>query len=342
MDTVCANAIDVVEAAYDIDRDATDWLARLLTSGGTAFDAGLGCVAAVCAGAAPDGEPLIASTYVHRGAPDLALRLARSARDVGADLRQVTALAHAGGVRVVSECSDWLPQGAATLLRSVGCHDILFVWAVDSNLHGVVIAIPSRAKCSLSPSARRRWQLVAGHISAAHHLRRGLGHVADIGGTPLGSLPLDASALADSNLLATRLPTVEATREAQRLRGIAVEVDRMREAGQVSAAYARRLWQELMRGECSRVDSFQSDGRRFILIKRNDPRCVDPRHLTQRERDVLAHARFGESHKVVGYRLGLSASRVSALATSAMRKLGVKTRAELMLHMRCFDNKSAA
>jgi DNA-binding CsgD family transcriptional regulator len=85
------------------------------------------------------------------------------------------------------------------------------------------------------------------------------------------------------------------------------------------------------------VDWFDTDGRRFVLALPNSPRVCDPRGLTERESQVVAYAGMGQTNKLIAYRLGLSTSRVSMLLRSAMRKLKVKTRAQLVLKMREFQ-----
>jgi len=46
---------------------------------------------------------------------------------------------------------------------------------------------------------------------------------------------------------------------------------------------------------------------------------------------------MGQTNKMIGYRLGLSRSRVSLLLRSAMRKLGVRTRAQLVSKLGEFE-----
>jgi DNA-binding CsgD family transcriptional regulator len=89
------------------------------------------------------------------------------------------------------------------------------------------------------------------------------------------------------------------------------------------------------------LDWFDTDGRRFVLAKPNAPRIVDPRGLSQIEAQVATYASYGESSKMIGYRLGLSSSYVSRLLRDAMRKLGVKTQPQLVEKMRGIP-KSAA
>jgi DNA-binding CsgD family transcriptional regulator len=90
------------------------------------------------------------------------------------------------------------------------------------------------------------------------------------------------------------------------------------------------LWRALVRGRWSTVDWFDSDGRRYVLGLPNAPNVSDPRGLTEREMQVVALVLCGQTNKLIGYNLGLSTGRVSTLLRSAMRKIGVETRAQLV------------
>jgi len=103
---------------------------------------------------------------------------------------------------------------------------------------------------------------------------------------------------------------------------------------------AIEIWKALVRGRWSTVDWFDTDGRRFILAVPNAPEVTDPRGLTERERQVVSYAAVGQSNKMIAYRLGLSRSRVSLLLRSAMRKLGTRTRAQLVQRIRELDTLS--
>ena len=52
--------------------------------------------------------------------------------------------------------------------------------------------------------------------------------------------------------------------------------------------------------------------------------------LTEQESQVVMYVMLAETSKLIAYRLGLSTSRVSALLKSAMYKLSVNSRAELV------------
>ena len=67
-----------------------------------------------------------------------------------------------------------------------------------------------------------------------------------------------------------------------------------------------------------------------MLAKPNPPRVFDPRGLNEQECQVVTYVLLGDSNKLIAYRLGLSQGRVSVLLRSAMHKLGVKNRAQLV------------
>lgn len=127
------------------------------------------------------------------------------------------------------------------------------------------------------------------------------------------------------------------------LRAAARELDGApRVLRQVEADRAIRLWEGLMQGRWTLVDWFDSDGRRFIIVKQNPPRRGYPRGLTKREREVAMSAALGASSKATGYDLGISPSRVSALLKAAMRKLGVRTKAQLVVMVRVLNARQCS
>jgi DNA-binding CsgD family transcriptional regulator len=73
-----------------------------------------------------------------------------------------------------------------------------------------------------------------------------------------------------------------------------------------------------------------TDGKRFVLARRNRPGVRDLGALTVRERQVATYAACGFSLKHVGYALGLSVPTVSQHLKAALRKLRLASRAELV------------
>ncbi len=107
-----------------------------------------------------------------------------------------------------------------------------------------------------------------------------------------------------------------------------------RDLGAIDAERALLLWEGLVRGRMKLVDWFDANGRRIVLVKLNDVKGSCAAGLTAREYQVAMGAALGESSKVTGYRLKISPSRVSALLRGSMRKLGVKTKAQLVIMVR--------
>ena len=138
--------------------------------------------------------------------------------------------------------------------------------------------------------------------------------------------PLDPS---DRFLHATSAAKEPAARE-----GLAEAVRRMELArGRLRRAdpdEALALWQGLVDGTWSLVDHSDSDGKRYLLARRNEPGMRDPRALARHERAALAFAALGHQNKYISYLLGISVSAVAQNLRTAQRKLGLASRNELI------------
>ena len=180
------------------------------------------------------------------------------------------------------------------------------------------------------------------HVAAGHRLRRALLEPRAGGTFALGEIgPEQTEAILDP----TRFRITEATGKAkskaalERIRSAAVQVDKARGSLRRSDPdKALEIWNGLVRGRWSLVDWFDSDGRRFVVARPNTPALGDPRGLSPRELQVATYAARGEQGKVIGYRFGLSQGQVSAALASAMRKLGVKSQAQLVERMRAMPD----
>ena len=82
------------------------------------------------------------------------------------------------------------------------------------------------------------------------------------------------------------------------------------------------------------VDTYERDGKRFVVARRNDVRMLLPSALSPRERQALGFAALGDSNKLIAYELGISASTVGVLLYRAAQKLGCHSRAELLQRFR--------
>jgi DNA-binding CsgD family transcriptional regulator len=338
MDRVGSAIIDFTEAAYDLELSDEAWLPTVLRRGLPVLDQGLG-VACMDYARPPDGGPVeLRGVHVGSGPADFPERHLRALETTPPDvLREQVRPGGAGTAS--SECGDD-PQQLAHYTSHVSyCKDLLYITAVDQQGAGVAVVAPLAEVTTLGPHESERWQMLAAHLEAGHRLRRGLARK-DAGDEPGTELPHHAEAIFDAGSfrISDAVGTAKARTATAKLREAAIAVDRAR--GQMRSADPDRaieIWKALVRGRWSTVDWFDTDGRRFILAIPNSPEVIDPRGLTERERQVVSYAAFGQTNKIIAYRLGLSRSRVSLLLRRAMRKLGTRTRAQLVQRIREFD-----
>lgn len=92
---------------------------------------------------------------------------------------------------------------------------------------------------------------------------------------------------------------------------------------------ALAVWKALVAGRWSLVDHVDTDGRRFVLARRNDPDAPDVRGLTLREQQVLGYVALGHANKTIAYELGLTTSTVAGHLAKARQKLGLKSLAAI-------------
>jgi DNA-binding CsgD family transcriptional regulator len=202
--------------------------------------------------------------------------------------------------------------------------DVLGIFAAEADGRGVMIGIPT-ASGPPPPRTRALLACVAAHLVSARRLRGALSakepsgpDTADAVLAPSGKV-LQADGAASG--ATARAALADSVRRVERARGRARRVDAVEAVG---------LWQGLVRGEWSLVDHVESDGRRFVLARRNPPPVHDPKALSERERHVSAYVARGLSNKYVGYLLGLAPSTVASHLANAARKLGVTSRQELI------------
>jgi DNA-binding CsgD family transcriptional regulator len=327
--------IDFAEAAYNLERDGDDWLPALLEAGAPVLDHGLGVFALTCTRPPQSGPLVVDRLHAISGLEDLAERVRRAERETPPDV--LWALSRPTVPKTLSEAAgDQLDAFRFVMREFEFAKDGLGVSAFDPNGQGVYLIAPLPEVTTLSDRSRDRFQMLAAHFGSAYRLRRALTHP---GSDRESDLPRGAEALIDPNgfrVLDAEGPAKSKDARAA-LREAAVQVDRARgRMRKEDPEKALELWKALVRGRWSTVDWFDSDGRRFVLGLPNAPAVSDPRGLTEREHQVVTYAITGQTNKLIAYQLGLSKGRVSTLISSAMRKLGVQTRAQLVKKFRDF------
>jgi DNA-binding CsgD family transcriptional regulator len=329
--------IDLTEFVYDLDVPREDWVPALLEAGLPLFDHGHGVLATTYIRPLEGGVPVPTKFYQRTGPSDLAERIFVAAYEADeATLRDIN---RSGVVTTLSEEQHRIPGGLKTFERYLApAKDLLAITAVDPNGMGLSLSILLPEVTQLTGRDREIWKMVGAHLVSGFRLRQSI-EEARQAIDQRSSLPENAEAVLDPKSLqiidavgrAEDGGTGEFIREAARL------IDRARgRMRKDDPDEALRIWKALVEGRWSMVDWFDSDGRRFVLAHPNPPHLRDPRGLTERERQVATYAVLGETNKLISYRLGISQPKVSMALKSAMHKLGVQTRPQLVEKLRGF------
>lgn len=316
--------LDIIERAYDVEAPEREWLEGVLERAAPAVDAGRGVVAYLYDAAS---RPLRIWNFVGEFEPTT-----KELVDVvtSADDEYVAQSYLVTPFGTASEQPGFDRQRTfGRRLHKYGIKDAIAINAFDRSGLGAWIGALLPEKASVTPADRERWSKVSMHIAAALRLRRQLQRrgrakspdaAADAVLTTTGKMER-----AVEEVVGSRQTLAEAVRRLDRARG------RLRKTAPDEAIDA---WRVLVRARWSLVDHFESDGRRFVLAYRNLPQSSGPAAFTEREREVVALAVLGHTPKLIAYDLGLAASTVRVHLTNASRKLGVRTRPELVAKYR--------
>lgn len=205
----------------------------------------------------------------------------------------------------------------------------LSAWALvggDPRTKSVALVFPGHEEVAPDqPFPRARMLgLAAAHLGAATRLRSLATPVrVDDGGTEsiLSTNGRVLHAIGDATDKANRESLVEAVVRRERARG------RLRRSDPEEAA---QLWSVLVSGRWSIIDFVDRDGKRLLLARKNPVHGPDVLALSDEERDVVWLATFGHSRKYIAYELGLATATVTKRLGSALRKLRIGSRRELL------------
>jgi DNA-binding CsgD family transcriptional regulator len=321
---IFGDPISLVEAAYRADADPGVWLNQLADAA-RSFDQGLGLIA--FSGAIVPGYGIKLDANATRN-------MCSELEDA---LRANTEGDPALGARSVQQArsgatfSEAVGAEAAraffTSTRHLGCEEMLGVTSIDPDglMVGLSIALPKVG--TLSRRERDQWDRLAAHIAAGHRLQRRLlerstGHDTE---RDLEDAILHPDGRLEHASESAKTPSARAS-----LRDAAIAMDRARSSlRRKDPDEALSLWRALVSGRWSLVDKFDSDGRRYLIAHKNDPRTRELAALTTREQQVTAYLALGHSNKRISYELGISESTVSEVGRRSLAKLGVSSRADL-------------
>lgn len=316
--------IEVIEAAYHVEVPEIEWLEGLAIAALPLLDDGFG-VHAYLYERLPGGS-------VRPYAPVLA------GEDVGSQLPMFGALAEVAAAHpaLIARLHPGDPCGTVSALAGpewtrdlnerlsgFGVRDVLGIVGSDPTEFGCAISSPRRRVTRIGKGRVARWEKVAAHMAAAYRLRRQLAARATT------TEPPDA-VLSPTGALEHAVEAAKGRDARAALRAAAVALDHARGAlRRKDPDGAVHLWKGLVDGQWTLVDHFDTDGRRFLLARRNDPSARRHEGLTLRERQVLGYRALGHSLKLIAYELGLSSATISADLSRAMKTLGLRSQADV-------------
>lgn len=308
-----------IEASYAPELDVDDWLEGICSE----LD-GLGIGSW---GSLPvsKGLPIEGARMIIASA-GLFMRVNERARTTRAMTQTIHTEACLPKSRVVDVMKHWLRlfeiHGVirAEAQRFVG-HELAPATAVlgtsTNGEEGVILLLDSDRP--LAASVRGQLEALGAHVEHAFRLRTSL--LARKSDAAAAVLSPDGSLLHAEGAAASKAESLAvAVKESEKARG------RLRRLAPMEAV---ETWRAMVEGQWTVMEQVERDGKRLLLAFENSP--VTPAlTLSPEERKVVSYAALGHSQKYIAYELGLSPSSVSRSLSSALRKLRLKSSAELI------------
>lgn len=203
-------------------------------------------------------------------------------------------------------------------IAALGYPDTWGLTASAPDHRGLVINSPLASPTILTAHERRRWMLIGAHLQTAWRIRR---TVDDIWSQSSAVLRPDGS---------VESTDAEGHVEPFHSRLTAAVQALEHERGRGGVEERLQVWTTLVEGKWSLVHAIDTDGRRFYLAIPNTFEVREIAALSMRERQVAAHVAQGDSNKWTAYQLGITTGTVSNLLRSALEKLQLSGRPELI------------
>jgi DNA-binding CsgD family transcriptional regulator len=319
---MAADYLSIVEATYAVAGSTHEWLTGISAAAHPVLQRGLG-VYAFCYDASNPAaftvSPPVGSAIPSKEAADTFLKMSAA---LGTQPEAVERMYCVGPPIAFARDlgkADRAPAAAQHLSR-LGWSDALRIRGQAPPARGAMLVVPVREQHAVPPRLRSTLNQIATHLAASFRLRNLAAARIDESDAVFGT---------HGNLLHLS-DTVEAGQGVPALR---VGIRRMIEGRKLRREDSQRavaLWAALVAGKWSVFDRFDTDGRQFVVARRNEPDVTDPRMLSDAERRVALYASWGHSQKLIGYELGMSPAVVSGHLTRALRKLGMQHRGALI------------
>lgn len=329
-----ADAWDVVSEIYRLRGQSDAWMRGLLDTLRPLIDAGLGVGGYYFdARRAPEltVTDLICVGMMDREVAAIA-RILEAMRAPNERSRRVLALVDGCGTasEIMSPRLFSTMPHLAALSRVSAIRDFLGIVATDPGGMGCVINAPLAAQGRISPALRRPLGRVAAHIAAALRLRRATDALSDAADLA----QVEAIFLPSGRPQHLTGGTTHGHQRAQ-----LIDAVRRREHGRarlrrLDPADALAEWVALVGGRWTLLDEIESDGKRFIVARRNPAPAPPLAQLTPGQAQVVGFALLGHSNKLIAYELGLTESGVAMRLRRAGERLGAPSRLALVRTVR--------
>jgi DNA-binding CsgD family transcriptional regulator len=322
--------ISVIEAAYRFDRSQREWMAGILEHILPIWDEGFGVgmfeVRIDEAGRPDIGE--FAYAGADRGKFETMIRAMNASLDqeqIRESYQQPFVYATLSE-RLAPIHDDFRDDPVyQKYAHPVGIYDCRAAQIRDPSGTMYILAGACRHIRQTSARSRRVWERTVAHVAAADRLRR-RGTAAHI-----ESDDVDAVLDPQGRLLYVDLDNLDPDNHGDVLERAAEAIGRARGGiRRTDSERALELWQALIDGRYSLVEFRDSDGKDFLLARRNAPATEQPAGLDPRERLVVNYVVFGHSTELIAYELGLEAAVVRAALDSALTKLRLTSREQLV------------
>jgi DNA-binding CsgD family transcriptional regulator len=325
-----ADPVAIIEAAYKFDEDLQSWLGQLGRAALPAFDRGLGLLA--FSFDASDIHHVVCSEQVPIGAATE--EMARNATAMNAEVPSEI-LAHVllslAGYGTASELSG-LGEGFRDdpfykkYAHPVGMYDFLGVIGLNPPGTGVAVGTPLRDVSTTTPAERNLWTKIAAHIAAAARLRE-VAFDDRSEGSPLE----DAEAILAPNGRIEHATGQASGKHARQelsvaVRGIESARGPLRRRDPLEAL---ERWPSLLGRRWTIHGTQDSDGKRFLVARVNNPRPEKLAQMSLPERQVAWYCAQDHSEELIAYELGMQPEEVVVHLRSLAQEFGVERREEL-------------
>ncbi len=283
------DVLDIVEEAYATDRDPREWLRSVTEHVYRHLGAGIGVSAFFYR--VNDAQRVEIDDPIVLDAPHIEPGMLRASLGMLPPEFVRKSFVRCECTTQSAAMDDAMRAEIGPMLDAMaafGWRDVAMVGGLDPSGHGVYVGAWLPEETRLATRAHATWNRIAAHLATANRLRRATrGARAEAVLTPSGELE---HAEGEASSRGARAALREAVRAIERARG---PMRRDEPDGAVAA------WRALTACRWSLVDQFESDGRRYVVAHRNEPRVGAVAALTERERQAVAFAALRHNNKLI-------------------------------------------